>query len=325
MASRITCISNTPVPFLQGVDRPSLYTRILHKLKFPRDESCVNESLIQSAQMEPPFDIAWIEKSIMLRPEALRTFRQLSPRTILAAVSEDDMYASHNRSWYYDNCMRYYDLVFTTKTYNLEELKRMGAQRTSLFLDSFDEELHRPLPQYPDTASKCHDVSFVGTYEPERAESIMWLGSRGVGVVVFGNGWSHLAGQNCNVAIMNSPVYGDDFVRVINQTKINLGFLRKINRDQVTSRTMEITGCGGFLLAERTSRHMELFEEGKEAEFFADNDELLQKINHFLESPDLLQEISARGRERCLRSGYDMTTQLSRMLATIQDGFGSGH
>lgn len=325
MASRMTCISNTPVPFLQGVDQPSLYTRILHKLKVPRDESGVNKSLIQSAQVEPAFDIAWVEKSAMLRPETLRIFRQLSPRTILAAVSEDDMYASHNRSLYYDRSLQHYDIVFTTKTYNLEELIRLGARRTCLFLDSFDEDLHRPLQQYAELEQKCINVGFIGTYEKERADTILWLGSQGVKVVVFGNGWSALKGVNGNIKIMDKPIIGDDYVEAINQTRINLGFLRKINRDQVTSRTMEITGCGGFLLAERTSRHMELFEEGKEAEFFADNDELLKKINHYEKSPDMLQEISDRGRERCMMSGYDMTTQLSRMLARIQEGNGGGH
>ena len=51
------------------------------------------------------------------------------------------MYATHNRSIYYDNSLAVYDIVFSTKIYNLSELKTLGAQSTELFLDSFDEDL----------------------------------------------------------------------------------------------------------------------------------------------------------------------------------------
>jgi len=81
---------------------------------------------------------------------------------------------------------------------------------------------------------------------------------------------------------------------------------------------MEINACESFLIAERTSRHTELFIEGKEAEFFSTNKELYEKIQHYLTHDNLISEMSSRGRARCIRSRYDMTNQVSLILTVTK-------
>lgn len=307
-------ISNTPVPFVAGIDKPTFLVRALHKLRIPRDETGINDTLRQFAREAEKFDIFWIEKSPMVHPETLKALKRACPSCHLISVSEDDMYASHNRSRYYEKCLPLYDIVFTTKTYNLQELKQLGARHTEYFLDSYDEGLHRPLAEYETINKKDIEVSFIGTFEAERAATIRWLGARGVRILVFGNGWDSFKDANANVEVQNRPVYGSEYVEIINRTVINLGFLRKINRDQVTSRSMEIAGTASFLLAERTSRHLELFDEGIEADFFSTNEELLDKINRYLCSPEDACRIGFAARERCLWSGYSMSEQVVRIL-----------
>ena len=76
------------------------------------------------------------------------------------------------------------------------------------------------------------------------------------------------------------------------------------------------------MLAERTKRHLEFFEEGKEAEFFGSNAEMLEKARYYLENNEKREKISRAGRERCMASGYSMRAQLDHILKAA---FEAGH
>jgi spore maturation protein CgeB len=68
------------------------------------------------------------------------------------------------------------------------------------------------------------------------------------------------------------------------------------------------------MLAERTGRHKDFFEEGIEAEFFESKDELLAKIKVNLNNRAEREQIAQAGRERCLNSGYSMRVQVNSIL-----------
>ena len=85
----------------------------------------------------------------------------------------------------------------------------------------------------------------------------------------------------------------------------------------MTSRSVEIPACRGFMLAERTKRHLDLFREGREAIFFSSPEELLSIAKKYLSADAAREKIAAAGWERCQNSGYDMKTQMAKMLETI--------
>jgi len=319
MGHEVTAFSHTRVSDPDFIEPPTLLFRIFWKLRIPFDTTHVNRDVIETLKSSP-FDVVWIEKGNSIRPRTLRRIRQLMPSAKLISVSEDDMYAPHGHSLWYRIGLKYYDTVFTTKKYNLSELLTFGAKRTELFLDSFDENTHRPfeLTEAEKTRFSC-DVSAIGAYEKERAESLLFLAKNGVRVTVWGSNWGELVDADPNLDVKDEFLFGTDYSKAICASRININFLRKINRDEVTSRSVEIPACGGFMITERTQRHMEFFDEDREAVFFDDNEELLSKVKYYLAHEDERQEIAAAGRKRCLKSGYSMRDQLKNILSSLNE------
>jgi len=314
MGHDVTAHSHTYVSEPNKIQSPTLFYKIFWKLRIPIDDMEINLTLRREIR-EHNFDVIWIEKGNMVWPWTLRYLKKMSPKSVLISCSEDDMFVKHGYSLWYRWGISYYEIVFTTKTHNLSELLLFGAKRTILFLDSYDEKIHKKIPLTDLQKNRFSaDVSAIGAFENERAISMLYLAQNGVKVTVWGNGWAGWVGRHPNLDVRNEFLFGEDYSRVICATKVNINFLRKINRDQVTSRSVEIPACCGFMLAERTARHLSFFQEGVEADFFSSNQELLEKVRAYLENEPQRERMALAGYQRCKKSGYSMRAQLSAML-----------
>jgi hypothetical protein len=314
MGHDVVAYSHTYVSEPNKIRPPTLLYKIFWKLRIPLDDMGVNFALRREIKRNR-YDVIWIEKGNMIWPWTLKHLKRAFPNSALISCSEDDMFVRHGHSLWYRWGICNYDIIFTTKTYNLSELLLFGARRTSLFLDSYDEKKHKRM-LLTDLQRKrfSADVSAIGAFENERAMSMLYLAQNGIKITIWGNGWAGWVGRHPNLDVRNEFLFGEDYSRAISATRININFLRKINRDEVTSRSVEIPACGGFMLAERTGRHLSFFEEGIEAEFFSSNQELLEKVRIFLRKDLEREKIAMAGYQRCIKSGYSMRAQLSTML-----------
>jgi len=293
--------------------------RVKRKLLGPSDLAKANQNLIQLLRTHN-VDVLWLDKALTIEPRTLVFLRQISPKTIIVGYSPDDMYGSHNQSRQFLKHLHMYDVFFTTKSYNVSELLRLGCPQVEFIGKAFNRNLHRPLSVSKEERSMLGGpVGFIGSAEKERAQSIAFLAEKGIRVKVWGHKWIRWQKKlRAKIAVAGPSQYGQQYAKIINSFDINLGFLRKINRDRQTSRSIEIPACGAFMLAERTKEHLELFEEGKEAEFFGSNEELLEKVRYYLAHPQQRKQIAAAGRRRCLKSGYSYQERLKQMLTIIE-------
>ncbi len=304
-----------------GTSGISLYFRIAWKLGIHIDTEQVNPKIRTIASIEKP-DLLWIEKGNMVSPATLKAVRSVSPNTRIVGYSDDDMFNPLNHTRVYVKSLPHYDVLFVTKSYNANanELPALGAKRCVMVDKAYDPDQHKPLDlSATEKEELTADVSFIGSYAPERAEVLNFLAGNGISVAVWGNGWDGFSGASLNLAVKRHPLVNtpDDlrFTKGINAARINLGFLRKVNRDLQTDRSVEIPACGGFMLAERSDEHELLFEDGKEAVYFDGNADLLEKVRYYLANEAERAAIAKAGYARSRTSGYSHKDRVAFMLS----------
>ena len=306
---------NVQVIQSHAVETNSIYERIRYKIRLPVDKNNLNQKLLKSIK-DKSINIIIDLKSLVLRKATIEKIRQISPSIKIIFFSEDDMSRYHNNSIYFLKAIKDYDCVFVSlKKHLAETMLRLGAKKSYFQYKSFDETLckkiHLNKSEYDRYKS---DVTFVGTFEIQRAEIMFGLATKGVKIIVWGNGWSGWKNKHKNFIIKDIPIYGEEWVKVINASKINLNFLRKINDDLHTSRSVDIPACGAFMLAERTIDHKDLFIEGKEAEFFGDEKELETKIKFYLKNDEKRKDIARKAYNKCRSSDYSHTKKIKEII-----------
>ena len=124
-----------------------------------------------------------------------------------------------------DKIIPLFDLWVTTKSFNAlpEEIPALGAKNVYFVNNSCDPALHRPIKITKNELFRLGaPISFIGSYEEPRAQSLLYLAKRGMNVRIWGNGWADWIGRHPNLKIENQPVYNDDFAKA---THVKLLFL----------------------------------------------------------------------------------------------------
>lgn len=296
---------------------PNKYRRVVKGLRTRTDQLIdwlgVHHKIIRAVK-KSMWDVLWVDKGVRLKPSVLKEIKRLQPGCRLVSYSPDDMFNPANQTDRYRAAFGIYDLFVTTKSYNVNEFLSAGAKDVIWVGNAYEPSVHREIPLTDEERKKwgC-DVCFVGACERERERSIEFLAEAGVSLGLFGR-WGHIAQRYPNVQCHEGFFADDAYVKALRAGKIGLGFLRKVNRDLQTQRSVELPACGVFMLAERTDEHLALFKEGEEADFFSSDEELKEKVHYYLQNDDIREKIAAAGRMRCINDGYSNAERLRIVL-----------
>lgn len=279
--------------------------------------AAVRRSLVALSKRFVP-DLVWVDKGWAITAEAIQETKASVPGVKVISYNPDDPFgALSQRGWrHFVDSIYCYDALFVPRAINVMEYQACGGGQVFHHVPfwGFDPACHRPWSVADrDSFDVKADVCFLGAFEQERAKSLVAIGLAGIRVLLS-HEWPAARCWHPNFQKANAGLWGEQYGKAISGCHISLGFLRRVNRDKHTSRSIEIPACGALLVAERTDEHQGLFEEDKEAVFFSDDDELVQKTKYYLKDHDARISIARRGLQRCLKSGYDYRTVLARMV-----------
>ncbi len=300
---------------------PQKWNRILcslaHRVNWGPNVWSYNNLLIDHARSIKHIDLIWVDKGVWLYPETLNILKQLHDCPALH-FTPDPAIIFH-KSRYFKKCIPIYEWLVTTKPFEVDLYRNLGAKNVIFVLQGFDLKFanYKPTTEIP--IERHSDVCFIGHYERHYADTLKIATEASDLVKVWGPKWPQYASKNswAKPIVYGGGLWGDDYLDALSGAKIGLGLLSKWIPETTTTRSFEIPALGTFLLAERTNDHLSLFEEGKEAEFFESEDELKDKINFYLSNDVARNKIAIAGQHRCLNSGYSNIEQMKKIFEVI--------
>ena len=298
MGCRVETVGTTP-PNTDYETQPDLIARLRYRLRIPGDPAAANARLLDVVR--PDTDIIWLEAARMIEAKTLWRAKEISPDIQILCYSEDDLMNPQNRSRQQEKIFPIVDLWVTTKSFNADhvELPSLGVRNMLFLNNSYDPGFHRPVElTSEDRTVYGSPISFIGSFEKPRSNSLLALAEAGLKVRVWGNGWEPMRKSHKNLRIEGRPAYNDEFAKVVAGTSINLCFLRHANRDLQTCRSIELTGCGGFMVHERNVEISHLFSENVSAVYFSDDKELCQVCHEWLSRDRDRRAVAAAALER---------------------------
>ena len=284
----------------EGISRKFLFRLLVTRTKVMRilvDSQKINKSLPSAVRKIDP-DLILVFKGEVISDTVLK---KLSQSHRLALVYPD----TYRFPAILRGRLQYFDVVFTAANKH-EFYYKLGAKRVVTLSWACDPEFHRRLEE-----PKLYPVSFVGTFYPERYSVIKQLEELKGKIHIFGSYWL------AKPAMVSPAVYGEDYVKVVNRSMINLNIHhpKDIEADAPNMRVFEVAGCGGFQLVERMKSIQELFLTGS-IETYSDVSELLDKIKYFLDFKEEATEKGLKSMEECVRN-HSYAHRVSKMLESI--------
>lgn len=300
-----------------------LAARVQNKLIAGPQITRLNADFIAAALDIRP-DALFVYRGTHITARSLETVRKRLPHAVLVGYNNDDPFAPGHFPLLWRHFLQgvpLYDLMLAYRLHNLEEFGRAGARRVELLRSWFIPERNRPVElTFEEQGRYACDVVFAGHYEPDGRLALMErIVREGFRFRLFGPEWGSTVERSPLLRKLEEVVPLDvhEYNKALCGGKIALCLLSTLNRDTYTRRCFEIPAAGSLLLAQYSDDLATLFEQGKEADFFRSEEELVEKLRYYLGHPEKRREVAAAGRRRVLADGHDVYSRIEKVAGWI--------
>lgn len=229
----------------------------------------------------------------------------------------DDPWNPANGARFFWPALREYDVVWSPRRANLEDLLNHGCRRGEYLPFGYNPALH--FPEQPANGAERErfacDVAFVGGADADRLPLARALVRAGLAVKLYGGYWDRDPELRSH---WHGFVHGRDQRLAVGAAAMNICIGRKANRDGHAMRTFEVPAMGACMLVEDTPEHRGIFgEEGKAVVYFSSILQMLERARWLLDHPEERHRLAAAARELITR---DKNTYADRLKSMLQTG-----
>lgn len=202
--------------------------------------------------------------------------------------STDDPFNRRHHSAWFLKSLREYDIVFSPRYANLEQLSLHGCKKVHYLQFGYDADLF--FADEDSESEESSDLFFAGTAESSRVEYIKAAVRADINVRLYGNYWErYRETRPLALGVAEIPTLRKE----IAACRVALCLVRHENRDGHSMRTFELPAVGACMIVEDTVEHRQIFGSDYECVvFFRSPAEMVGKAH------DLLRDGESRCRLR---------------------------
>lgn len=226
----------------------------------------------------------------------------------------DDPWNSALRSPWFIKVLPHYDIVFSPRRSNMQDLRDAGCQTIKFLPFGYNPALFYPdVAQADQNDQSTPDIFFAGGADRDRVPYMAALAQAGLKLALYGNYWERysdtkdFAKGHADVATIRKQA---------RQAKISLCLVRRANRDGHCMRTFEIPAIGACMLTEDTPEHREIFgAEGEAVIYFNTIPEMVEKAQWLLQHEAERQRLAEAVHQLITHGAHCYRDRLKTMLS----------
>ena len=287
-----------------------IFHRVQNKLKNGPTINHMNLKLISQVEEFNP-DLIFYYRPSFIFP---KTFKFIQQKKYIQFIYNNDNPFSNKHGLYFWRrffcCLPYCNWIFAYRPSNMESYKKIGYTNCSLLRSYYINAINYRMS---DISEKVYDVVFVGHYEPdERVEYIRYLLDHGVKVSVYGPEWEKCSEMTRKLGPISTAL--KDYNKILNQSKIALVFYSKLNQDSYTRRCFEIPATGTLMMTPYSDDIVSLFRQEKDSVFFSTKEDLLDKVQYYLQNEAARNQIADSGYNHLVINHHEVTDRAQEVI-----------
>lgn len=277
-------------------------------------EKVSNDKLINLCEGFKPDIIAVFKGKTIQKNTLLKIKEKIG--CVLVHYSGDDHRNLYSTSRNMLESLPLYDIVFTYSHAYFKPLYKLQAKRVEYLPCAFDEAIHSFEDSFPDNVlGFAHDVVFIGTWDKEREKTLSLLADLDLGI--WGPRWNRVSRRSALYrCVKGGEVDAKRMGKIYRASKVCLNIMRPQNQESHNMKSFEIPALGGFMLTNRTTEHLNIFEEGKEIACFDNVDELRSQVFKYIKENSIRKEM-AKNAQKKVRAYHSYTKRAARILDIV--------